>query len=49
MIELALHHRLVMHLRDEDSEAEDKMAIIGSIAQDEDVLFYWSMNFGLHF
>ena len=41
-IELALCHRLVMHLRDKDSV--DKMAIINSVAQDEDVLFYWSMN-----
>ena len=43
-IGLALCHRLVTHLRDEDSEAEDKMAIIGSVAQDGDILFYWSMN-----
>ena len=42
--ELVLYHRLVMHLRDEDSETEEKMAIISSVAQDEDVLFYWSMN-----
>ena len=42
-IELALCHRLVTRLRDEDSE--DKTAIIiNSVAQDEEVLFYWSMN-----
>ena len=40
-IELALFHRLVSQLHEEDS---DKMTIIKSVAEDEDVLFYWSMN-----
>ena len=39
--ELALCHRLVTRLRE---DSEEKMAIINSVAQDEEVLFYWSMN-----
>ena len=38
-IELALCRRLITHLCD-----EDKIAIINSVAQDEEVVFYWSMN-----